>query len=95
MTQGVLDLTTVRRSWINDHKPVVMNYARIVDKFTTDDLHPLFHPEPSVPNWIGCLIRQLARSGSIRSIGYTQSKRPVSNGRAIAVWTIADKSPFY
>jgi len=88
MTQGVLDLSEIRRSWIEENKPVVLAFCRPGARFTTDDLHPLFTREPEIPNWIGCMMRQLAYRKIIRRVGYTASQRPVSNGRAIAVWTL-------
>lgn len=85
--QYKLDLNTIRRTWIEEHKPVLAQLAAQRGSFTSDDLHEVFHMEPVQPNWVGCLFRQMAQAGTIRRIGYQKSERPITNGRVIAVWT--------
>lgn len=86
-TQFQLPLTDLKREWIADSAPVVVEAMRGRGEFTTDDVHGLV-PEPSEPNWTGALMALLRNTGQIERAGYRQSQRPSANGRVVAVWRV-------
>lgn len=85
MTQLALPLTSLRRSWITQAKPVVVNYAATHGAFTSDDVRPLL-TEPEEPNWVGAVFAGLKSEGHIERVGYQTSTRPERNGSVLAVW---------
>lgn len=80
-----LDLSRVKRGWIDAAVPVVRTYALTHGSFTMDDVRPLL-PEPEHGNWYGCLAARLKNEGVLERDGYQPSTRPETNGRVIARW---------
>ena len=81
-----LQLSLLKREWADSAEPVILEKMRGTI-FTTDDLHSLL-PTPDHPNWFGILMASLKNKGLVERVGYQPSRRPESNGRAIAVWRI-------
>jgi hypothetical protein len=87
MNSRPTQLNLLQRDWVNDSIPVVVDFARSVPQFTSDDLHGLL-PEPTEKNWFGVMLAVLKNTGRIQRVGYQPSERPEANGRPIAVWRL-------
>ncbi len=83
-----LELTGIKRDWIEDVAPRVVSIAPGLGQFTADDLHERIKPGPQHLNWWGCLLAKLSNAGLLRKAGYRASKRPEANGRVISVWEV-------
>lgn len=80
-----LELSTLKRSWVESAIPVVMDHIKDELPFVSDSLHGIL-PEPEENNWFGLLIAQMKRRGLIERTGYMASERPERNGAVIAIW---------
>ena len=85
MSEHQLELTTLKRSWIEEAIPVVLAHAKQVSFFTADDLHNIL-PTPAQRNWFGVLLAKMKNEGRIDRIGYRASTRWEANGRVVSVW---------
>lgn len=85
MSEHQLELTTLKRSWIEESKPVVIAFALKTVTFTADDLHKIL-PAPAQVNWFGVLLAKLKTEGYVMRLGYQTSKRREANGRVVSVW---------
>lgn len=86
MTQLALPLTSLRRSWITQAKPVVVERMR-GRQFCADDLHG-FLPEPEHWNWFGVLVAALSSQKLIRRVGSKPSERKARNGAYVGVYEV-------
>jgi hypothetical protein len=82
-----LELSAIKRDWIQSAAPEVLRYAGTVAEFTTDDLRGVV-PEPECRNWWGCVLAALKNEGRIVETGRRPSKRPEANGRKISAWRL-------
>ena len=82
-----LELTTIKRQWIDDAASQFALMAHKLGAFTFDELHNLL-PQPEHKNHWGCLAAFLRNKGFIRRINAVPSKRPEANGRLISVWQV-------
>lgn len=80
-----LELSSLKRDWIEENIAPAMALARTMPTFSTDQLHPVL-TSPQHQNWYGVLMSCLKRRGLIQRVGYAPSTRPASNSRVIAVW---------
>jgi len=83
-----LELSGLRREWIEDAAPRVVTLLPSLGTFTADDLRGRI-PEPPQPNWFGCLIARLRNTGLIQEAGRVKSTRPERNGAKISAWRAA------
>lgn len=83
-----LELTTLKRDWIDDNAPAVRQWIALTNgnEFTSDDIRHDLLLQPSQPNWMGCLMAGIEASGLIVGTGWTRSKRPSRNGGTVKVW---------
>jgi hypothetical protein len=81
-----LELTTLRRDWIEESFPLVVQALQDKRTFTSDDLYNWNLGKPECVNWYGALMAKLSKSKIIRKIGYQTSTRKQANGRVVAVW---------
>ena len=82
-----LELTTIRRQWIDEAIPVVLDYGRTVPEFGSDDLHNIL-PVPQHPNYFGVLFSQLKARNLITEAGFRMSKNRAANGRKLQTWRL-------
>lgn len=82
-----LELTDIKRDWIEDAFQSLLPMLPSLGEFTSDDLHGRL-PEPSNVNYFGCLMAKLRNEGLIERVNARPSKRPESNGRLISVWRV-------
>lgn len=85
-TQFQLPLSDLKREWIAESAPIVLQAMR-GREFTADDLHGLCDP-PWSHNWWGVLCAKLKNKGLLERVGYRQSQRKSANGRVVAVWRV-------
>lgn len=88
-TTTQLELSTVRRSWIESAKPVVLERMR-GRTFCADDLHEIL-PEPECCHWFGILTAALSSSKAIRRVGSKPSERAEANGRWVGIYQLNEK----
>ena len=81
-----LELTDLRRAWIDEAAAWLSNRFDQLGNFTADDLHKILPAPAPHPNWYGCLVAKLRCSGAIMEVGRRKSARIEANGRKIAVW---------
>lgn len=86
MTQLCLNLSELKREWIETASPIVLSTMR-GREFTSDDLHEVL-TEPAHVNWFGVLIARLANKGLVERTGYRPSQRREANGRIVSCWTV-------
>lgn len=84
-TPHQLELTDVRRSWIDAAIPLVVERIKDGQSFSADNLHT-FLPAPEHLNWYGILCASLKRRGLIVNAGYATSTRPERNGAKVGLW---------
>ncbi len=82
-----LELTTIKRQWIDDAASQFALMAHKLGVFTFDDLHKIL-PTPEHVNWFGVLAAKLKNEGLIKRVNAVPSKRPEANGRLISVWEV-------
>ena len=84
-TENQLELSELKRAWIDDALDKVNARAFSIGNFTADDLRQ-YIGEPPHPNWTGCFIASLRCSGRIREVGRVRSNRPERNGAKIGLY---------
>ena len=87
MIGNQLELSELKRCWIDEAALRFKVHAPRLGQFTNEDLHRLF-PAPEHPNWWGVLFAQLRNKGLIRRVSARSSNRPEANGRLISVWEV-------
>lgn len=83
-----LELSALKRAWIDDVSPRVATMLPSLGTFTADDLRDKI-PAPPQPNWIGCLFARLRNTGLIQEAGRVRPKRAERNGAKISAWRAA------
>ncbi len=86
--QITLDLTTVKRKWLDDALAFLPPMIPFMGRFTSDDLHIIL-PKPDHQNYYGVLCTQLKRAGLIKPVGFKTSTRKERNGGTVRVWEAA------
>ena len=84
-TENQLELSEIKRVWIDDAHARFMARLFSIGTFSADDLRHYVEPPPE-PNWIGCLMARLRNEGRIREVGRVRSNRPERNGAKISLW---------
>jgi hypothetical protein len=90
-TPHQLELSDLKRDWIERTVAEVLGLAeagKLVEVWSTDDLHALVAEAPYEVNWWGCLAAKMRNKGLIIRTGSIPSKRPEANGRWIATWKV-------
>lgn len=82
-----LELSTMKREWLDDAMGQFALIASRYRRFTTDDLHPILG-EPASRGWWGALTAKLQAEGFIREAGRVASQRKSANGRKITIWEV-------
>jgi len=82
-----LELSGLKREWIDDCESRVAIIGYALGQFTADDLHGRI-PKPEHHNWYGVLLAKLKNVGVVRRVGYRPSERQQANGRVVAVWEV-------
>ena len=85
MTPHQLELSSVKRDWIEEATETFLAFRHSLRDFTTDDIRPLL-PEPENVNWVGILMAKLKNKGLVRRVSARPSERPEANGRLVSVW---------
>lgn len=67
MTQLALDLSQIKRTWLDAAAPVVLDRMR-GKQFCADDVHGIV-PEPEHCNWFGILLASLSSRKLITRVG--------------------------
>lgn len=80
-----LELTDIKRAWIDDCAPRLALILPQLGEFTSDDLHRIL-PSPEHPNWYGVLLAKLKCAGLVECVGYRPSARKERNGGVLRVW---------
>ena len=83
-----LELSDLRRPWVDEALPRLAAMLPTLGQFTADDLHGRF-PEPQHCNWYGVLVASARRARLIKRVGDKISSRKEANGRRVAVWEAA------
>jgi hypothetical protein len=88
ISQLTLDLSDLKREWIEDAANVVLSMGSGY-RFTSDDLHDML-PAPACDNWYGVLMAQLRNKNLIRRVlAFPKaSRRPERNGAAVNQWEV-------
>ena len=85
MTQTILDLSELKRAWIDDALVAFNARAFSIGTFCADDLHQ-YLPAPPHKNYFGSLVAKLRRAGRIKEVGRVKSTRPERNGAKVTLW---------
>lgn len=87
MISNQLELTSIKRDWIDESIPKVLHFCRGLKSFESADLHDMLG-EPMHPNWFGILFARLRKAGLIEHVGFGPSKNKASNGSAVYFWKL-------
>lgn len=80
-----LELSEIKRAWIDDSALHFDCFMEQGEKFTADDLHKWLDAPPH-DGWWGCLVAKLRCAGKIQEAGRVKSKRPERNGAKVTLW---------
>ena len=83
-----LELSEMRRDWIDLYAPTVVALLPALGDFTADDLRGKI-PDPPHPNWFGSLIARLRKLKLVVEVGRVRSTRSKRNGAKISAWRAA------
>lgn len=85
MNGNQLELSGIKRAWLDDCEPRLALILPQLGEFTSDELHRIL-PKPEHPNWFGVLLANLKCAGLIECVGYRSSARKERNGGVLRVW---------
>jgi hypothetical protein len=86
MTGHQLELSALKRTWIDESAAVLdSKLLRRGVQMTAETIRQ-YVTEPPHPNWIGCLTAALRCKGRIKEVGRVKSNRPERNGAKITLW---------
>lgn len=85
MNANQLELAELKRAWI-DQAVIDFNSAYSSgERFTAENIHAMTTKAPH-PNFYGCLIARLRRTGKIKEVGRVRSNRVERNGAKQSLW---------
>lgn len=89
MTQLALDLSRIKRTWLDAAAPVVLDQMR-GKQFCADDVHGIV-PEPDNVNLFGVLMASLSSRGLITRVGSKPSQRKERNGAYVGIYEVSNE----
>jgi hypothetical protein len=66
-----------------------LDIVRRAGEITADDLHGVVDLQGRDPRVIGAVLRNMAQSGLVKSVGYVNSRRPECHHRPIRLFKLA------
>lgn len=83
-----LELSSLKRDWIDRNISRVLDAARGLPSFEAYDLRDAYTNPPACSNWVGIMFARLRKSRLIQEVGFAPSKNKASNGARVILWRL-------